>query len=518
MEKRYLVRQGILVISQAGAVVILCRMAVDGSQSGLANTFPLILISLLFLDAAYLSLKNLNNSRIFTQFSCLLLLAAWQFLFSLFGRDGILHGIFYLLIPITVLQTIDFLQTFLFQDSSYRGQKSFLFLLRITCCCSAAAYFLSMQAFSLALLLQSAAALGAGTTLMLMHRKRILFFLKSQKKVLIRSFLFVVLPFTCYILVFIDRARYLENMGSYFIIMTSFVSVHSIVNGRGADAPIYFALRGREAVLILCLAAGTSGMVGYLTGLGTVGAVMVFHVLSLLAQCFQILLYHRTVCRGVGNYYGYSLSQLKREERLREDFSNYLHDEILQDLLSIKNLAGKAERPEIKKLIAETADGLNRSIRARMESYRPTLLRSLTLKENMQNMLDTLSADYGEKVGKIDFICEENIFLVEPYNVMVYRILRELVTNALKHAQAAEVIAELSQQKGKILLEVTDNGTGFEQEEYRHQSHRGLNSILEQVSMLGGTMQIRSGKGAGTRITIAMEMKGEDSYQSFIGG
>ena len=100
---------------------------------------------------------------------------------------------------------------------------------------------------------------------------------------------------------------------------------------------------------------------------------------------------------------------------------------------------------------------------------------------------------------------------------MIYRILRELVTNALKHAQAAEIQAELSQQRGKILLEVADNGKGYEQEEYRHQDHRGLDSILEQVGMLGGTMQIRSGKGAGTRITIAMEMKGEDSYQSFIG-
>ena len=517
MERRYLARQGILVLSQACAVVFLCRMAADRSQSGLANTLPLILISLLFLDAAYLSLKNLNNSRLLTQFSWLLLLAAWQFLFSLFGTDRVLHGIFYLLIPVTVLETIEFLQTFLFQGSAYRGQKTFLILLRITCCCSAAAYFLSVQAFSLALLLQSSAALGAGTILMLMHRKRILFFLKSQKKALIRSFLFVVLPFTCYILVFMDRARYLENMGSYLILMTSVVSVHSIVNGRRSDAPLSSALRGREAVFVLCLAAGTAGMVGYLTGLGMTGAVMVFHVLFLMIQCFQILLYHRTVHRGAENHYEYSLSQLKREERLREDFSNYLHDEILQDLLSIKNLAGKADRPEIKRLIAETADGLNRSIRVRMESYRPTLLKRLTLKENMQNMLDSLSADYGEKAGKIDFICENNIFLVEPYNVMIYRILRELVTNALKHAQAAEIQAELSQQRGKILLEVADNGKGYEQEEYRHQDHRGLDSILEQVGMLGGTMQIRSGKGAGTRITIAMEMKGEDSYQSFIG-
>ncbi len=59
------------------------------------------------------------------------------------------------------------------------------------------------------------------------------------------------------------------------------------------------------------------------------------------------LLLYRQVCRQTENpcgpidrqhFYEYSLQQIKREEDLRKDFSNYLHDDVLQDLLSVKNL------------------------------------------------------------------------------------------------------------------------------------------------------------------------------------
>ena len=95
-------------------------------------------------------------------------------------------------------------------------------------------------------------------------------------------------------------------------------------------------------------------------------------------------------------------------------------------------------------------------------------------------------------------------------------MIRELVTNGLKHSNATKIWVLLMQEHGTISLKVSDNGTGFETLSYRQSEHRGLASIQEQVSLLDGVMTIQSSPETGTQIMITMPMRGEDSYESFI--
>ena len=216
---------------------------------------------------------------------------------------------------------------------------------------------------------------------------------------------------------------------------------------------------------------------------------------------------------AVPSFYEYAITQLKHEESLREEFTNYLHDDILQDILSMKNLVHKAGKPEVQQLLEDTLRKLTSSIRSRMQAYHPKLLKDLTFKENIQNVLDSVTND--DTVITLD--CREDIFLVEPYTVLVCRFTRELVVNALKHAHAAKIDVKLRQQYDIIALQVSDNGTGFTTVSDDHSLHHGLASIQEQVSFLNGRMTVSTDPGRGTVIRILIPMKGDTSYASFVG-
>ena len=96
---------------------------------------------------------------------------------------------------------------------------------------------------------------------------------------------------------------------------------------------------------------------------------------------------------AVPSFYEYTIAQLKHEEALRKEFTNYLHDNILQDLLSMKNLVRKAGQIEIQQLLEDTLRKLTSSIRSQMQAYHPKLLKNLTFKENLQSVLDSMTND-----------------------------------------------------------------------------------------------------------------------------
>ena len=60
-----------------------------------------------------------------------------------------------------------------------------------------------------------------------------------------------------------------------------------------------------------------------------------------------------------------------------------------------------------------------------MQDYHPTLLPKLTIKENYQNLLDGISQSFPNRNICVSFDCSDSLFLVEPYNIFVYRLLKD---------------------------------------------------------------------------------------------
>jgi signal transduction histidine kinase len=85
----------------------------------------------------------------------------------------------------------------------------------------------------------------------------------------------------------------------------------------------------------------------------------------------------------------------------------------------------------------------------------------------------------------------------------VLRIAQEALQNALKHARARHVAVRLRADDGRLLLEVSDDGVGFDPDAAGARSRRlGLTSMEERTQRLGGTLEIDSAPGAGTTVRL----------------
>lgn len=516
----YFKRQLLLLANQTAVIIFLCAMTACGCEFSPDTYIHFGVITLFCMDAAFISYKNISNSKLPDRFTFLLLLTGWQFLLLLFDGCPPVSAVSVLLLPLSLYQTLYFLQLFVFQASAYKYQKGILTFLRIICAAAVLSFFISPWLFALAYSGQCALSLAAVAFAAAVHRKRVLFLLKSRKRQLFLSLCFVLLPFLCYTAAFHNRKDYLENLLSYLITALAFVSVHTVVFRSHPSQEKYFALTWVNRAILTAAGALCTTLIACLFQIPMAALLLLLYCALLLTMVYNLLVYSqltRSKLSGIAkdrqHFYACSLAQLMREENLKKDFSNYLHDDILQDLLSLKNLVNKADQPQIRQLMSDTLRELNSSIRAQMQTFHPTLPKSLTLKENYRNLIGSLTENH---VADVCFTCNDTIFLAEPYHIIVYRIIKELVANAVRHSGASAIRAVLSLEDGIIFLEVSDNGTGFDSSVCHDASHHGLVSVQEQVHMLDGVIKVDTSPKRGTKIRVIIPMRGEDSYEYLI--
>jgi signal transduction histidine kinase len=88
------------------------------------------------------------------------------------------------------------------------------------------------------------------------------------------------------------------------------------------------------------------------------------------------------------------------------------------------------------------------------------------------------------------------------------RVVRECLTNALKHAAPSEVHVRLGYESGLLRLAISDDGRGFQPASVPgpESGHFGLVSLRERIQRLGGTLQIASAPSKGTRIEATIPL------------
>jgi signal transduction histidine kinase len=80
----------------------------------------------------------------------------------------------------------------------------------------------------------------------------------------------------------------------------------------------------------------------------------------------------------------------------------------------------------------------------------------------------------------------------------LYRIAQEALNNALKHADAANVVVRLATDNGKTVLEIEDDGRGFEIGSAGSRGGMGLSNMRARAKQLGGALAVQSAPGQGT--------------------
>jgi len=84
--------------------------------------------------------------------------------------------------------------------------------------------------------------------------------------------------------------------------------------------------------------------------------------------------------------------------------------------------------------------------------------------------------------------------------INLYRTIQEAVNNAVKYSDAKEIDVNITTQNQKILIEIKDNGKGFNQEIV--ESGNGLHNMKKRIEEVGGTFSIHSKPNIGTVVTI----------------
>jgi two-component system sensor histidine kinase DegS len=94
---------------------------------------------------------------------------------------------------------------------------------------------------------------------------------------------------------------------------------------------------------------------------------------------------------------------------------------------------------------------------------------------------------------------------LEPYlEVMLFRAIQELLGNAARHSQATLVKIMLDLGEDRVRVSVDDNGKGFDPDSILQSNNLGLKLIRERAEMLGGSFEIDSNIGKGTRVSFAV--------------
>ena len=205
------------------------------------------------------------------------------------------------------------------------------------------------------------------------------------------------------------------------------------------------------------------------------------------------------------------LSILSERNRLALE----LHDVVSQKLFSL-NLAAETASTLLEGDVDAARDQLRRVRELARESLGE--LRSLILGLRPAELdRDGLAGALGKEVAMLRRVHGLDVRLRADAvpapdgsrDAEVLRIAHEALHNAVRHAAAAHVTVLLDGESGALRLQVSDDGTGFDPTDRQLRSrHLGLTSMEERAAELGGRLELRSARGAGTTVTLTIAADG----------
>ena len=194
---------------------------------------------------------------------------------------------------------------------------------------------------------------------------------------------------------------------------------------------------------------------------------------------------------------------LRTEEKARSRFSKELHDGLGPLLssakMSLTALAREEHDAEQREIIDNTTyviDEAIRSLREISNNLSPHVLNDFGLARGVQNFIDKSAAMHDVKIRFTTNLRSERYDT--DIEVILYRVICELINNSLKHAACSAINLSLSQNGSELTLDYTDNGRGFNPQAMMD-CGMGLSNIASRINSLGGTFNIASAKGKGMR-------------------
>lgn len=201
-------------------------------------------------------------------------------------------------------------------------------------------------------------------------------------------------------------------------------------------------------------------------------------------------------------------SLLKGQEEERGRLAKDLHDGLGGMLSGVKLSLGAMKgnlilSQENARLFSKTLDQLDNSIaemRRVAHNMMPEALVRLGLQQAVQDYCDGLSESQSLRINCQFHGLEKRLDAAT--EIVVYRIVQELLNNVIKHASASEALVQLMRHENNLSITVEDNGRGFKLNEADFPKGAGLSNVRTRVDYLKGQLDIQSAPGKGTSVHI----------------
>jgi len=207
---------------------------------------------------------------------------------------------------------------------------------------------------------------------------------------------------------------------------------------------------------------------------------------------------------------------LTAQEAERGRLALELHDDLGQSLMALKMQLRAIQRKvpessETRESLEYPLDFINEvieKIRHLSRNLRPTILEDLGLTGALRHLFEDFSNQGILVTMNLDDI--QGLFSQEA-QLIIYRIFQESFSNITRYAQASQVSVSIKRQAGSVAFQVEDNGKGFDHQKVINENITdrglGLTSMDERARILGGSFNIWSQEGRGTKITLIVPIR-----------
>lgn len=211
---------------------------------------------------------------------------------------------------------------------------------------------------------------------------------------------------------------------------------------------------------------------------------------------------------------------IDQREQERVQIAHDLHDGPVQDLSAalqmLKFALMNTVEPEMVRQLASIRDivqGQIEELRAFASELRPPALSNFGLGSAIRNHSAAFQAKYPDI--QLDYEEQQEGPLLPPdIRLALYRIYQESLVNVLKHSKANSVKVRLLKNFEQVVLEIGDNGIGFNVPrdwlELARSGNLGLLGMKERAEAVGGVLTVRSSPDQGTKIRVVVPLRGQN--------
>jgi signal transduction histidine kinase len=207
-------------------------------------------------------------------------------------------------------------------------------------------------------------------------------------------------------------------------------------------------------------------------------------------------------------------ANIERQESGDSTLALFLHDEVLNSLAHLMDQIDPAAiTPRIEQIYARISTHLRQTV----QGLRPTML-AYGLHIGLEDLVDDLNDRAGDYIH-VDLQIPETDTRHDPrVEQHLFRIVQQACENTLRHAKAHNLIIFGQIEPGRVLLDVVDDGIGFQADERVEfgkllaERHYGLFGMYQRAGFIGARIRISSAPGTGTQVSVSWSPENSNNH------